>query len=337
MTKSRVTITDVARRAGVSKMTVSRVINNKAEISEATRQHVFQAMEELGYRPNPIARSLATNTTSRIGIMVPSLSNDYFGAIIEGVENVLWDNGYHILLGNSGGNLQRERAIMEAFEDHRADGVIVLSAQYDEGSLNDYLRNQRAAVTINAPVNSGLAVCMYTDEIKSMALAVHHLLSLGRTHLGYVHFNNDTYASTERYRGFELAVKNAGMTFDAARQTRQTLARDPHMMQNIMELLQHNSRIDGLICFNSGIAARALLACHKLGRRVPDDIAVMGYDDNFLAELTTPPLTTLDLAYPKYEVGAMAARLLLGCIEDTETVQDAVILEHKLVVRESAP
>lgn len=337
MSKTRVTITDVARRAGVSKMTVSRVINNKAEISAATRQNVFQAMEELGYRPNRIARSLATNTTSRIGIMVPSLSNDYFGAIIEGAENVLWDNGYHILLGNSGGNAQREQAIMEAFEDHRVDGVIVLSAHYAEESMNDYLRNQRAAVTINAPVKSELAVCICTDEIKSMALAVHHLLNLGRTYIGYVHFNNNTYASSERFRGFELALKSAGLPFDVSRQTRQTLARDPHMMQNIIELLQDNPRIDGLICFNSGIAARALLACHKSGRRVPDDVAVLGYDDNFLAELTTPPLTTLDLVHPKYEVGAMAARLLLGCIEDSSTVQDDVILEHKLVVRESAP
>lgn len=337
MPKPRVTISDVARRAGVSKMTVSRVLNNKAEITEATRQNVFMAMEELGYRPNRIARSLATNTTLRIGIMVPSLSNHYFGAIIEGAENFLWENDYHILLGHSGGNPERERAIMETFEDHRVDGVIVLSAQHSADQVSEYLRNQRAAVTINTWVNPGSAARIYTGEIKSMAMAVQHLIKSGRKHLGYVQFGNDTYASDQRYRGFEQAVIDTGLPFDAAKQTRTTPARDLVMIQIIEQLLRDNPQIDGLICFNSGIAARALLACHTLGRRVPDDIAIMGFDDNFLAELTTPPLTTLDLISPKHEVGAMAARLLLARIEDNTQEQEDVILEHKLIIRESAP
>lgn len=337
MSKPRVTITDVARRAGVSKMTVSRVINNKAEISEATRLNVFQAMEELGYRPNRIARSLATNTTLRIGIMVPSLSNSYFGTIIEGAENVLWENNYHILLGHSGGNKDRANAIMEMFEDHRVDGVIILSAHQPMEQMNEYLQNQRAAVVTNTVVKPGLAGRIFTDDIKSMALAVEHLLKFGRQHLGYVHYGNDTYASNERYRGFVLALENAGLPFDVKQQTLQIKGSDQLIVQAITHMLQANPKIDGLICFNSGIAARALKACNILGRRVPGDIALMGYDDTFLAELTNPPLTTLDLVLPKHEVGALAARLLLERIEDNHCEQEDVILEHKLVVRESAP
>ena len=201
--RNRVTIADVAHHAGVSKMTVSRVINQKGEITEATRSKVLDAMDELGFRPNRIARSLATDTTLRIGIVVSSLTNQYFGAILEGTEILLWEHGYHILLCHTGGNPAREKAIMDIFEDHRVDGVIVLSAHSPQDAMNECLRNQRAAVVINTLVDEGFAARIFTDEIRSMALAVNHLINSGRRHLGYVHFDIHTYANQERYRGFE--------------------------------------------------------------------------------------------------------------------------------------
>jgi LacI family transcriptional regulator len=338
MGKQHVTIADVAEKANVSKMTVSRVINNKGEISETTRQRILQVMDELGYRPNRIARSLATNTTLRIGILVPALSNPYFGAIIEGAESVLWENDYHILLGHSGGRIDREQAVMEIFEDNRVDGVMVLSARSSLDEMNHYLHHQRAAVVINTPVKAGIAARLYTDEIRSMALAVHHLMKLGRRHLGYMGLNVNTYASNERQRGFVLAVENAGLLFDEKHQIR--ASEDNVDATGVFyDLLTHNPQIDGLVCFNTGIAVCALQVCAQLGRRVPEDVAVVGYDDIYLAEVTNPPLTTLDLTIPRYEVGAMAARLLLERIEGDDHAQEQadVILEHKLIIRDSAP
>jgi len=335
--RNRVTIADVAHHAGVSKMTVSRVINQKGEITEATRRKVLDAMDELGFRPNRIARSLATDKTLRIGLVVPSLTNQYFGAILEGAEILLWEHGYHILLCHTGGDPNREQAVMDIFEDHRVDGVIVLSASSSSEAMNECLSRQRAAVVINTEVDPQFAARIYTDEIKSMALAVNHLIESGRRHLGYVHFDIHTYANHERYRGFEAALKNAGFAFDAEKQTRATQPYDPTMTQVISELLQTDPKIDGLVCFNSGIAARALQACAQLGRRVPDDVAVIGYDDIFMAELTIPSLTTVDLELPKEEVGALAAQMLLKRIENDDIQQEDVILEHKLIVRGSAP
>ena len=109
------------------------------------------------------------------------------------------------------------------------------------------------------------------------------------------------------------------------------------MVETISDLLEADPQIDGLVCFNTGIAARALQACAVLGRRVPDDVAIIGYDDTFMAELTIPSLTTVDLAMPKEEVGALAARLLLERIDHDDLHQEDVILEHKLIVRGSAP
>lgn len=337
MTKAHITIADVAEKANVSKMTVSRVINNKGEISEETRQKIVRVMEELGYRPNRVARSLATSKTMRIGIMVPSIANPYFGAIIEGAEKVFWDNDYHILLGHTGSSPEYEADVMEMFEDNRVDGVLVLSPHSSKDAMNRYLRGQRAAVAINTPVNAEFARRIYTDEIKSMSLAVNHLLKAGRHRLGYVRLDINTYAHNKRSEGFELALRNAGLDSDPDQQITTLLDHTPDMMGSVSHMLQANPHMDGLVCFTSGIAAVALKACARLGRRVPEDIAIIGYDDISLAELITPSLTTLDLTLPKEEVGAMAARMLLEEIADSNMKRDDVILEHKLIIRDSAP
>ncbi len=131
--KDRITITDMAEKAKVSTMTVSRVLNNKGEISDATRQHVLPIMNELGYLPNRVACSLATDRTLKIGIVAPALSSYYFGAILEGTEDVLRENGYHIPLCNTDDNRQREIAVMEFFEEDRVDGVVIFSSHLTPG------------------------------------------------------------------------------------------------------------------------------------------------------------------------------------------------------------
>ena len=337
MTKHRVTIADVAAKSGVSKMTVSRVINNKGEISEATRKRVQETMDQLGYRPNRIARSLAMDKTLRIGIVVPSLSNPYFGAILEGMEAVLWENDYHILLCNTGGNPDREQAVMNLFEDHNVDGVFVISAHSPIEKINRCLRNQHASVVMNTPVSAEIAGRIYTNEIRSLSLAVNHLLENGRIHLGYVGFNISTYARFERSRGFEVALRNAGLPLDSRTQIANIPNTESGISQGLQRLLQTFPRIDGLICYNDGIAARALHVCAQLGLRVPDDVAVIGFDDIFLSDLITPPLTTLDLKITKQEVGALAAHMLLERIANDEIHQDDVILDHQLIIRGSAP
>lgn len=337
MSKDRITIADVAEKAQVSKMTVSRVINKKGEISEATRQKVLIAMEELGYRPNSIARSLVTNTTLRIGITVPSLANPYFGTIIEGAERFFWESNYQILLGHTDGEAKHEQAVMDIFEDHRVDGIIVLSGRSSSEEMTHYLSRQRAAVGVNTEVDSKVAARIFTDERASMNQAVQHLIKGGRQHLAYVGINVSTYAADNRYLSFKVALQNAGYTFDKEQQSRDVFSDEDDVVVLVSDMLRKNPKIDGLICFNIGIAARALQACELLNLTVPDDVAVIGYDDTLLAQLTNPPLTTLDLTIPKRDLGAMAARMLLERIENSEIQQEDVILQHKLVVRASAP
>ncbi len=331
--KDHLTIADVAARADVSAMTVSRVLNNKEGISEETRQHVLSVMHELGYRPNRVARSLATARTLKIGIVVPSISSAYYGAVLEGVERIFWEHGYHIVLCNTANSHRREQAVLNLFEEDRVDGVIVFSSHLTADELTLALGKQRAAITINADVEPGVAGSIFTDELKSMETAVTHLMNYGRRCIGYVSWDVPTYASRERKRGFVEALKAADLPVasewivNSHRRTGYTTTR---------QLLESERAIDSLICFNAEIAAGALRACHDLGLRVPDDVAVIGYDDIFLAELLTPSLTTLRLQLTKREVGALAARMLLERIEGHPT-QDQVLLNHELIVRESAP
>jgi DNA-binding LacI/PurR family transcriptional regulator len=331
--KERITIADVAEKADVSAMTVSRVLNNKGEISEATRQHVLTVMHELGYRPNRVARSLATAKTLKIGVIVPSISSAYFGAVLEGAERLFWDRGYHMMLCNTGEDTQREQTILDLFEEDRADGVLVLSSHLSGEELSDYLRKQRAAVVINSEVQNGVACHVRTDEMRSMSVAVGHLVKNGRRCLAYVGGDWMTYAGRQRHDSFIAAMQAAGLPADSNymmncnRRSGYIIAR---------QLLQEHPEIDGLICFNDEIAAGALRACFDLGRRVPNEVAVIGYDDIFLAELLNPSLTTLRLSLTKREVGALAGQMLLERIEGSST-RDEVVLEHELVVRESAP
>jgi LacI family transcriptional regulator len=190
---------------------------------------------------------------------------------------------------------------------------------------------------MNTPVSPEIAGRIYIDEVRSVSMAVNHLVKGGRRHLGYVGFDITTYARRERYRGFELALKNAGLDFDPETQVA-NIPNTPAAIDQALDYLLHaHPRIDGLICYNDGIAARALHSCAGLGLHVPDDVAVIGYDDIFLSDLITPPLTTLDLKITKQEVGALAARMLLERIANDGIQQGDVILNHQLIVRGSAP
>jgi LacI family transcriptional regulator len=332
MTK-RVTLADVAQRAEVSPMTVSRVLNNKGEISEHTRQHVLEIVRELGYRPNRIARSLVTDTTLKIGIVSPSISSLYYSAIFEGIEDVLWKNGYHIVLSNHRSSAKRERSIFNLFEEDRVDGVVVFSSHLPPEMLTEYLKRQRAAVVLNSEVHDNAAARAMIDETVGMQLAVEHLVSSGRRHLAFINTHVTTYATRERLASFLRASSALGLETYF---TTTTDSRWKGGYQAAVRLLQDHMQIDGLVCFNDDVACGALRGCIDMGRCVPDDIALIGYDDTILSRVNSIPLTTLRLTLTNFEFGARAAQMLLDRINDQEGEQE-VNFHHELVIRDSAP
>lgn len=330
---NRITIADVAREAGVSTQTVSRVINNKAEITATTRESVMKVIERMGYRPSGVARSLATNKTLAVGLVVPDIANPFFPEIARGAEDALREKGYEIFLCNTIEDPERETAVLSALEDKRVDGAIICSSRLPDEQLFPRLQRQQAVVLVNRPAPPEIASSVCVDDASGTMQAVHHLLKTGCEVIGFLSGPLRSHSARQRAQGFEKALSATD---------RQP---EPNLMVSCapdneggydaaLSLLSERRDIDGLICYNDLVAVGALKACSELGLSVPGDVSIIGCDDIMVAGLISPALTTIRVS--KYELGATAARLLLDRIAG-HYEKSEVVLEPELVVRESAP
>lgn len=330
--KNRVTIAQVAEYAQVSTMTVSRVVNNRGQVSESMRQLVQNAMDELEYKPNRIARSLVSSKTYKIGVIVPDMSSMFFAAVLASIEHVLWKHDYYMVVSNTGESDRREQDILDVFEQDQVDGILIFGSHLDSKQLTNLLRHQRAAVIFNAEVDTKVAGQILLDQRAAIESAVHHLISKGRRNLGYAGVNYSTYAMREREQAFCNLVDKLDDSVD-----KWVMHSEKHTIQDELEkYLNDYPATDGIICFNDELAADVLLTLSRLGKQVPDDVAVIGFDDVRLAQWVSPRLTTIRLKKSVSELGELAAHMLLERIEGNND-DSPVILNHELVIRESTP
>ncbi len=197
---ARVTIQDVAREAGVSVMTVSRVLNDQPGVSEARRAEVRAVIDALGYRRNILARGLKVRQTHAIGLVVPDITNPYFPEIVRGAEDVALEAGYGVFLSNVVEDEEREAAALRLMEDRRVDGVIVVSPRLPEPRLHELLRKHPAAVVVNRSAPPEIAGAVSLDHANGMQQAIEHLLALGRRRIGVVAGPDRSFAARERLR-----------------------------------------------------------------------------------------------------------------------------------------
>jgi LacI family transcriptional regulator len=332
----RVTIADVAGYAGVTKTTVSRVLNNKGEISGETRAKVLAAVEKLGYRRSRIARSLATDRTYLLGLIVPTIANEFFIEIVRGAEDTAWENDYKILLCNTEGDWDREQDMFLFLEDIQVDGIVVCSPRLPEDRLMPLVEQFQNVVVVNGQGLGwhDLAGAITTDEEGGMAQVVNHLLSSGRRHLTYLGGPLDARTSTKRYYGFVKALEKAGHVNNPDWYTICHPANLEGGYEGFKRLGSALSDIDAVVCFNDQVAVGAIRACAELGICVPDDIAITGCDNIQLATLVRPTLTTLQT--PKQDIGALAVNMLLERISG-QYQHETIMIEQRLIIRESAP
>ena len=328
----RVTIADVARTAGVSMMTVSRVVNDSGPVSESTRQRVLLAVGELGYRPSGLARGLATRRTATIGLVVPDVANPFFAGVAKGVEQVAYAEGYNVFLGNTGEDPEHELTLLQSLEEKRVDGLILCSSRLPEADLRQALQWHGATVLVNRQLE-GFGAVLVDDQRGAIAL-VEHLLSGGRRRIGMLAGPETSHSCRLRLLGYDSVLQEAGM------QRRQgwMLRCAPDVAggrQGAINLLQAYPELDALLCFNDLVAVGALQAAAELGRSVPDDLAITGFDDIPLAALMTPPLTTCRV--PVFDLGDQAMRLLLEQIGGCDEGCERIVLAPELVIRGSAP
>ena len=332
MNRRRVTIDDVAKLAGVSYQTVSRVINNKPNVSIATRQRVQKVIDETGYRPSPIARSLATARTATIGLVVPDISNPYFSAIARGVEQVAYAHDYSVLLCNTGEDASRELEVLLTLDEWYVDGVIACGLRQEDAPLQKALAHFKAAVMVNRRFADETIPAIVGDDVLGGYMATQHLLQLGHTAVGFMAGPIASYSGNKRLQGYEQALAETGTERQAGwvQHCPPTVAGGEAAAHS---LLANHPELSALFCYNDLVAIGALRDCAAFGRRVPEDVAIVGYDDITMATLVSPPLTTCHV--PREDMGSQAVSMLLDCMNDETDRCDVIIVTPELVVRAS--
>lgn len=327
----KTTLADVASRAGVSAMTVSRVVNGAEGVGERTRRRVQEAIEELGYRPNIVARGLKASRSGTLGLLVTDITNPYFPEIVRGAEDVAFRADYTVLLSNVLEDVEREARALQAFEDRRVDGVIACSPRLPDDMLHQLLARQGAAVVVNRWAPADVAGSVRVEHQRGARLAVEHLHSIGRRRLAVLAGPEQSYAGRERLEGVVATTAELGMELPPSRRV--------HGMPNMeggqeaaSTLLDIDQHVDSIFCFNDLVAAGAMQELRRRGMVVPDDVAVVGYDDIPFARMFTPSLTTLHV--PTYELGKHAMQVLLDRMEGRHR-HVGILFQPRLVVRES--
>ena len=323
-----VTAHDVARAAGVSQATVSLVLggNPRARIAVATREKVLRAAEELGYRPNILARGLVRGRSYALGVIVPDLANPFFLDVVRGIERVAAETGYAVLLCDARDTPAARH--LEALRARQIDGVILDPSGAD--SLPGDALTDLNVVVADRPTDRFPGVA--SDAETAGRLAAEHLLGLGHRELAFIGPASEEHAFRMRERGFAKALRAAGVALPSPRLRRApaTVAGGEAAMRAL--LAAKTGRPTGVFCANDLAALGALKACAAGGVPVPRAMSVVGCDDIEMARVVTPELTTV--AVPARELGARAARLLLRQIEGRpEAAKPARLLPVKLVAR----
>jgi LacI family transcriptional regulator len=330
----RITMADVAREAGVSLMTVSRVVNKKGEISESTRQRVQDVIDRLGYRPSDIARSLATDRTGTVGLVVLDNANPFFSELARGVEHVAYAEHYNVFLCNTEEDTRRELTVLRSLEEKRVDGVIICGSRLDDTQLRMAVAGHSAVVLVNRQIDANGLAAIGVDDVRGGRMATEHLIRSGRRAIGFVAGPERSYSGRQRARGYQAALAEAGLPVREGWQ-RHCLPIVESGRSAARDLLTAYPELDALFCYNDLNAVGALQACADLGLRIPDDIAIVGFDDIPLASLVTPSLTTCCI--PKYELGRQAMQLLLAYINECYNDCENITLQPELIIRASAP
>ena len=333
---NRITIADVAREVGVSMMTVSRVINDKGDVSPATRQKVMDTIEHLGYRPSGIARGLATQHTGTLGLVVPDIANPFFAEVARGVEHVAHTQGYNVFLCNTDEDQDRELDVLNSLAEKWVDGIVLCSSRLDNESLIQVTHSHPAVVLVNRRLDTddaGVSTVL-VDDLTGGRIATEHLIQAGHHAIGFLTGPAGSSSGQWRVQGYRDALRNAKIsTVSSWLQPCSPIAE--HGCQIAKDLLSAHPKITALVCYNDLVAVGALKACAEVGLSVPEDVAVVGFDNIPLAALVTPPLTTCHI--PRYDLGAKAVELLLEQIVHTAGDPREVILQPSLIIRSSAP
>ncbi len=331
-----VTIKDIARRAGVSHTTVSRALLGNPLISSNTAERIRRIAAEMGYRPSAAARSLKTNRSEALGVIVSNIDDPYFSEVLQGVETTAQESGYSLFIAASQRNPERERNIVETMVEHRVEGVIICSSSFTAQQARNFAEYGVPIVAVNNQSSEDYRYSIYHDDVAGSRQITAHLLDLGHHTIAYIGNAASGRTNQDRLLGFEVSMKAAGLVVSASHIQAVEYGRPGAVEEAVRACLALEPRPTALVCYNDMMAIEAMSALHRLGLAVPGDISITGFDNIVFSAYTQPPLTTFD--QPKRFIGEEAGRLLLSLVGEgaqSPSESNVRILRGKLLVRES--
>jgi len=324
---------DVARLAGVSTSTVSHVINKDRFVSEAITDKVDAAIKTLNYAPSALARSLKLNQTRTIGMLITASTNPFYSELVRGVERSCFERGYSLVLCNTEGNEQRMNQNLETLMQKRVDGLLLLCTETHQPSPEIVQRYPSVPTVMMdwAPFD-GDSDLIQDNSLLGGDLATQHLIDQGYTRIGCLTGPLDKTPARLRLEGYRAAMHRAGLEIPAGYEITGDFEFGGGFAA-MKQLLAHPAPPDAVFAGNDAMAVGAYQALYQAGKRIPEDMAIVGYDDIELARYMTPPLTTVH--QPKDELGELAIDVLIHRMAQPDQKQQRVQLTPELVVRGS--
>lgn len=325
------TIQDVARTAGISVATVSRVLNNSTAVSPETKETVMEAIKKLNYQPNLLGRNLRRMETKRVLVLLPNIANPFYPSIVKGIEDIGHWSGYNVMLCNTDSNKHREKQYLELLKSKLSDGVIFMEPELSNEELSTL--GSEFPVVQCSEYKEGIEVPYVSIDNKAAAYtAINHLIGLGHRRIGIISCENSFLSTRQREAGYKKALEDTGLMFDSS-----LISYGDYSFKSGLraanQLISHKNRPTALFVISDIMAIGAMAGIKQSRLRVPEDIAVVGFDNIRYSTMCDPMLTTI--SQPKYDLGCAAMSLLLKKIKGNIKEPASILLEHELKIRGS--
>lgn len=328
-----VTIYDVAREAGVSMATVSRVVNNNPNVKPQTRKKVFEAIERLGYRPNAVARGLASKKTTTVGVVIPDISNSIFSEVARGIEDIANMYHYNIILCNADKRKEKEIRVINTLLEKQVDGLLFMGGTVTDEHVQAFKTSSVPVVLCATADNQKSIPSVDIDHARAAYDAVKALLDRGHTKIAMISGTlEDPTNGYDRYQGYKRAMEEAGIPL-RDEYVRVGNYRYDSGLEAAKYFLSLDDRPTAVFAANDEMAIGAIHTIQDNGLRVPEDLSVISIDNIRMASMVRPQLTTV--AQPMYDIGAVAMRLLTKLMNKESSDHSQVILPHEVIYRNS--
>jgi len=328
-----VTIYDVAREASVSMATVSRVVNNNPNVKPQTRKKVFEAIERLGYRPNAVARGLASKKTTTVGVVIPDISNAIFAEVARGIEDIANMYHYNIILCNADKKKDKEIRVINTLLEKQVDGLLFMGGAVTEDHIQAFKTSSVPIVLCATTEEGDTYPSVDIDHIGAAEDAVSTLIQNGHRHIAMISGTlQDPSNGYARFQGYKNALEKAGISFN------EDLVRiGNYRYESGLEVTQHfldlQDRPTAIFAANDEMAIGAIHAIQDKGLRVPEDVSIISVDNVRMASMVRPLLSTV--AQPMYDIGAVSMRLLTKLMKKETVANSRVILPHEVILRQT--